>query len=669
MCIFNMTRHSPRIQRLTMVKRARLFKLIGVILPLLALCLLELLLRVCHYGHDLSVFIEYPQDHRYMVFNPDASRRYFSNQAIATTGNIEPFLKEKAPGSLRIFVLGESTTIGYPYFHNGSFHRWLQYRLQRTFPGRTIEVVNLSLTAVNSYTVLGFARELAPYAPDAVLIYTGHNEYYGALGAGSTERVGGNPLVLRSALWLRGQRTFQLLTRAVSGVASWFSPHKDLQGKTRMELMVQDEQIPYGSTVYQRGIDQFGRNMRATLAYLDEHHIPVFLSNLVSNEKDQKPFISAPVDSLRFPGFAQHFALGLQALDDKDTVKALDAFTAAEQVFPGHALCNYYLGRLAYGRGDYGAARVWLDKARELDELRFRAPDTLNGLIASLCADFSNTHLVDTKLAFREASEGGILGDELLLEHVHPNLNGYALMSDVFYRALAAHGVLHPTVEMTFAQLRASMPVTRTDSLMGIYKVWNLKSSWPFSQGIPQDSIRVGTEEEELAFNMAFRHMPWAGAMSDLYDYYIKEHDLEGAKTVMEGLVLEHPTDAAYYEKTGNVCGELRDYPNAIYYFGQAFDKAPSFDKARFLFVLELQMDRPEAALPYLDYAIRNNAQNMDLAPVRFYTDQVIGLRKAYARDSLDATLPARIAEAYRKMGNVDGAAKYESIASSMNTR
>jgi tetratricopeptide (TPR) repeat protein len=652
-----------------MVKRARLFKLISVILPLFALCLLELLLRVCHYGHDLSVFIEYPQDNRYMVFNPDASRRYFSNEAIATTGNIEPFLKEKAPGSLRIFVLGESTTIGYPYFHNGSFHRWLQYRLQRTFPGRTIEVVNLSLTAVNSYTVLGFARELAPYAPDAVLIYTGHNEYYGALGAGSTERVGGNPLVIRSVLWLRGQRTFQLLTHAVSGIASLFAPRKDLQGKTRMELMVRDEQIPYGSTVYRRGIDQFGRNMRATLSYLDAHHIPVFLSNLVSNEKDLTPFISTPVDSLRAPGFTQHFALGLRALGDKDTAKALEAFSAAEQAFPGHALCNYYLGRLAYGRGDYRAARAWLDKARELDELRFRAPDTLNDIIATLCKDFSNTYLVDTRGAFRGASQGGILGDELLLEHVHPNLEGYALMSDVFYRALVSRRVIDTTTGMTYAELRASMPITRTDSLMGVYKVWNLKSNWPFSQGIPQDSIRAGTEEEELAFNMAFRHMPWANAMSDLYDYYIKEHDLLGAKTVMEGLVLEHPTEAAYYEKAGNVCGELRNNADAVYYFGQAFDKAPSFDNARFLFVLELQMDRPEAALPYLDYAIHHNTGNMDLAPVRFYTDQVIGLRRAYARDSSDITLPVRIADAYRKMGNADGAAKYENMVSSMNTR
>jgi tetratricopeptide (TPR) repeat protein len=642
------------------VKRTRLFKIIAVLLPVLALCLLEGTLRLCHYGRDLRLFIPYPPDERYLVFNPDASQRYFSNQDLATTGNVEPFLKEKAPGSLRIFVLGESTTIGYPYFHNGSFHRWLQYRLMRTFPGKTIEVINLSLTAVNSYTVEGFARELADYAPDAVLIYTGHNEYYGALGVGSTERLGGNPAVIHAILWLRGLRTVQLIGRVVSSLGG----HKADAGRTRMEMMVREENIPLHSPLYERGIAQFERNMRQALVVLQAHHIPVFLSNLVSNEKDMQPFISAPVDSVRYPVFAHRFAAGLRALAKLDSTGANRDFEAADSAFPGHALCNYYLGRLAFGRGDTVTAKRRFDLARSLDELRFRAPDTLNTLIAALCQE-TGAHLVDTRAAFENASPGGCIGAGLLLEHVHPNLNGYALMSDVFYRALETQGIVRvpPGQGMSLAQLMAAMPITRVDSLVGVYKIWNLKNTWPFSQGLAQDLIRAGTEEEELAFSMAFRHMPWSTAMSDLYDYYIKEHDLSGARTVMESLVLEHPTEAAYSEKTGNICGELKDYGDAIYYFGKAFREAPTFDIAHYLFVMNLQLDRPEEALPYIDYAIRNNPRNMDLAPVRYYTDQVISLRAAYARDTSNPAALPLIAAAYRKMGNPDAALKYERLA------
>ncbi|HEX3933140.1 MAG TPA: hypothetical protein VHW43_00585, partial [Puia sp.] len=147
--------------------------MVALLLPFLVLFLLEAGLRIFDYGYDTSLFIGYPSDQRYLVLNPNASRKYFTDPAMAPTGNSEPFLKLKAENTSRIFVLGESTTIGYPYFHNGSFHRWLQYRLMRTFPGRSFEIINLSVTAVNSYTVLGFAKELVDYQPDAVLIYSG----------------------------------------------------------------------------------------------------------------------------------------------------------------------------------------------------------------------------------------------------------------------------------------------------------------------------------------------------------------------------------------------------------------------------------------------------------------------------------------------------------------
>ncbi|HZE84949.1 MAG TPA: hypothetical protein VE035_11620, partial [Puia sp.] len=123
-----------------------MFRLIGILIPFLLIFILEVLLRIFHYGDDLSLFMEYPADKTYLVMNPAASKKYFTHQANATTGNIEPFKKEKDGNTLRIFVLGESTTIGYPYFHNGSFHRWLQYRLMHEFPDKNFEIINTSLT-------------------------------------------------------------------------------------------------------------------------------------------------------------------------------------------------------------------------------------------------------------------------------------------------------------------------------------------------------------------------------------------------------------------------------------------------------------------------------------------------------------------------------------------
>jgi tetratricopeptide (TPR) repeat protein len=642
-------------------KKVILFKAISILLSFLILGLLEIALRFFHYGYDLSLFIDYSGDRNYMVFNPNASKKYFSNQEIATVGNSELFKKKKDGNTLRIFVLGESTTIGYPYFHNGSFHRWLQYRLSHSFPDKNFEIINIALTAVNSYTVLGFAREVVDYEPDAVLIYTGHNEYYGALGVGSTENIGGNPRLVNLLLSLRDFRITQLITNLYGNLQNAFASGKAGSGGTRMKLMVADQQIPYQSVLYKRGVEQFRANMNETLELFNKQNIPVFISNLVSNEKDLKPFVSFPVDGLQFPEFKKNFNLGLKALRQKDNYSAYTYFKTADQNYNSHALCEYYLGKLAYNRGDFKRAKAYFSKARDLDGLRFRAPAELNTVIDQLCRTYKNAHLVDTKAAFEANSANGIIGDELILEHVHPDLRGYSILSDVFYEVLKKNNLISVNAEkeMSYNQLVHHMPITNVDSLAGIYTVTRLKKSWPFSEALAVSSIRIESEEDKIAYDLSTKRIEWLEAISRLYTFYSENRDLAKAKTAVEALVLEYPTDVQYYEKAAMLSGELKDYKNAVFYFKKAFEMAPTFDKARFLFVIYLKLDQPTEAIPYLNYAIANNASGMNLGPVKQFAEQVIQLQNAYVRDSANISILNQIANTYFRMDNQDGAAKY----------
>jgi tetratricopeptide (TPR) repeat protein len=406
-----------------------------------------------------------------------------------------------------------------------------------------------------------------------------------------------------------------------------------------MELMVADQQITYGSPLFDRGIRQFETNMDETLEICHRHGIPVLISNLVSNLKDQRPFISVP------PG-----------------TPAADSISA---------LYDYTLGGQAWALGDFAAAKQDYTRAKEMDELRFRAPERLNDIIAGFCQKYDNVHLVDTRAAFEAASDHGIIGKALLLEHVHPNLTGYALMSDAFYRALQQQGLIPAAggKEMDFRQLLAEMPLTRVDSLAGAYKIANLENNWPFSDaghdaGPPsRDALHLSTEEEDLAYAVAFEHLSWEEAMRQLYDYYSKTEDWAKAATVMEGLCLEHPSEAAWYEKTAMLYGKLGESDKAILYFGQAFSREPSFERAHYIFALCLRADRPADAMPYLDYAIANNSAGMNLAPVRDATVEVMRLERQLAKDSADVTLINTISRLYLQMGNKPAALKYNSLA------
>ena len=642
------------------MKKTLLFKIIAVLLPFFIIFLAEVSLRVFKYGNSFDLFVEYPQSPGYLVFNPHASERYFPDKKFATVGNNEFFKKKKDANTIRFFVLGESTSIGYPYFHNASFHRWLLYRLMHTYPDKNFEIINLSLTAVNSYTIKGFAKELINYEPDAVLIYVGQNEYYGVLGVGSTQSIGGSTELVDFILKLRTLKTVQWATNVYQTTVKFFRS-KDIRTEvTRMEMMVGNQQIPFQSELFKRGIDQFLTNMTETLSILNKNKIPVFFSNLIYNEKDLVPFISSDVDDAKCPGFNTEYKSGLEALGKGDSLAAFHLLSGANRIFSGHAGCNYKLGQLEYAKGDFTQAKSYFVHAKEMDELRFRAPEELNKVIANLCSQFPNAHLVDTKTKFENSAENKILGDNLLTDHVHPNLTGFALMSDAFYKSMKSEKMFPEAgTEMSFARLQKEMPITETDSLSGVFRIHNLKSHWPYNDPRYKNGLPVQTIEEQMADKLARNEIKWTEANDNLYAYYMGNKQPEKAEKVAESMVYENTYDPAPYEKVAMVNGQMGREDKAVFYFRKSFELAPSFDKARYLFVIYLKMDHPNESLPFLNYALANNSRGMNLSPIKPLVEQIIQLQKKLGTDAGNVEILNEIAETYLKMENRDGAMKY----------
>lgn len=508
-----------------------MFRTIAVLLPFIFLLLLEGVLRLFGYGHSHALFVKDPKHPGYLVMNRYASEKYFATASNATTGNYELFRQRKTADTYRIFVLGESTTVGYPYMHNGSFHRWLQYRLLQEFPSRNIEVINVALTAVNSYTVLAFGEAVLDYQPDVVLVYTGHNEYYGAQGIGSTSHIGGRPWMVKTILYLRDWKVVQL---AQNTFAVLFPVKKVNTDANLMQRMAADQEIALGSDVYQSGVDQFHDNIQALCQLYSEHKVPLLISNLVSNEKDLPPFVSG-------------------------------TSTAS-------ATAEFNRGRVAYDSSRYDAAAYYFTKAKDLDRLRFRAPSEMNTQLASVVKHFPGVYLVDAHTFFAKHSPHGCLGNETLLEHVHPNLYGYALLSDVFYEALQKAKCLPPSegISLSFDGLLEQMPVTRVDSLFGLYDVMLLKKGWPFLQPIP-DTFKVeGTVEGKLAAALVSKRVSWNQAMDALMEHYQQVHDVIGTQRVAEAVMLEFSTDPLFYQYASQFAASAGDTAKASLYAAKA---------------------------------------------------------------------------------------------------
>ena len=67
--------------------------------------------------------------------------------------------------------------------------------------------------------------------PDLILIYTGHNEFYGALGVGSIQTFGSSRTLINLILYLNKFKITQLVRNSIHWILSLFSSeNKKLSG-------------------------------------------------------------------------------------------------------------------------------------------------------------------------------------------------------------------------------------------------------------------------------------------------------------------------------------------------------------------------------------------------------------------------------------------------------
>ena len=261
------TKKKPKEPRaLTPGKRAA-FIAITIAFPFVLLILLEVSLRLIHYGRDTPLFekaADLPGN--YLQAGHEVAARFFPNEQFPPSPPNDVFLAEKPAHALRVFALGESSTAGFPYPPNAMFSREVADALRDVLPTDTVEVVNLGIAATNTYAIVDFVGEILDQHPDAVMIYAGHNEYYGALGVGSTETLGSFPPFIRLYLKLQRLKTFQLLRNAITGIMSiGHAKSAQDQSPSRMESVARDQQIVLGGKTYLAGKRQFDSNLRIAI--------------------------------------------------------------------------------------------------------------------------------------------------------------------------------------------------------------------------------------------------------------------------------------------------------------------------------------------------------------------------------------------------------------------
>jgi len=486
------------------------------------------------------------------------------------------FTYEQSPNTYRIFCLGGSTTAGFPYGLNISFPDFLYDRLNTLFPDRNIEVINLGLSAVNSYTVLDFVHELIEYQPDLLIIYMGHNEFYGAFGVGSTESLGRNRNIVKLYLSLRKLKLFMALRdglvslKTLLGRAHAVTP----RDRTLMEVMVKEKYIPLDSQDYRVARRNFRANLEEIIDVAQKHHVGLIVSTLVSNLKDFEPFHSMfrkGISEGTQREWQQTFEECWRQERAGNLTAALEWYKRALIIDRSPAIVHYRLGKCWEALGSYPIARQAYERALDLDALRFRAPGEFNRIIVEVCQN-KGVPVVDMEAAFAQQSKHGIIGSELITEHLHPNVEGYFLMGKVFCEALADHGFLAAKsawrwdLNKSDEQFRRLSGVTPLDVEIGNLRIERLTEHWPFKQKValraandPVDEARI----REIAQDWYDRNLPWNDAHYQMARYYIEKRAYEEADAEYHAVMKVMPWNYYPYFKLGDLYALQKKYNEA----------------------------------------------------------------------------------------------------------
>ena len=556
-------------------KEPFIFYIIMWLIPILILVFVEMGLRIAGYGNEFQLFKKVDTYVPGMLYvNPEISHKYFGNTKAPVFQQDIGFQEKKPEDSFRVFVLGGSSTQGFPYARNASFPAHLQRHLDLMYPNRVIEVVNLGASAINSYTLLDILPQVLEQSPDLILIYAGHNEYYGALGPGSTQL--GSPRLVRFYLYLKNFRIVQWIENLLSGSP----PENSGEDTSLMQEMIAQSSIGLGSDIYQKGIDQFDYNLNSILKKIKKSNVPVVIGTVSSNLSGHPPFNSDQADSAGLTA-SDHFALGEERLL-KDSIAAKSHFI----------------------------------QAKELDGLRFRAPEEINEIIHSKAKEYS-IPLVDIDSIFNRNSFGSVVGDNLMCDHLHPNRQGYFLMSKSFLQAMLKQGYLtSKSSEKTNFKplpdsiLQSAFPYTQFDSLVDQRLLLTGLGRYPFVPAGSPNPYQDILDNDGLAHKIT--------ALSDvdsIRSIVAGEHLIKGDtiafRKEMKVFMSYFPVKEQPYLKTINYLIENRLADKAYpIIFEELQELKESRSKTKMIGLYYKYIQNYELAKSYLEKAIQDSSED-----------------------------------------------------------
>lgn len=422
----------------------------------------------------------------------------------------ERFPATKAADEFRVFVVGGSTVQGRPFSIETSFARYLEMSLNRAAPDVRWRVVNCGGISYASYRLVPIVEECVRYEPDLIIVCTGHNEYLEFATYAAARQ---STAVTTAYRFFDRLQSFRLLERGVS-----FVLQKGQRASSIATLPTEVDAL----LDHQGGLEEYTRskidrdqvvagfrdNLNRMAETAAEAAVPMLVVRPPSNLADCPPFKSEFTSSTSAQSRAEIQHLLTDAADllsSGDTIQAQAAVRQLQTVTQrdsGFALGWYQLGRALLNQRRYQEAAEAFQRACDEDICPLRMTTALSGVMWEVIESRGLSSL-DADGLLAESARYGIVGDSVLVDHVHPSFQGHLAIAFALVAEMTDEGWVTPT-EWTWRRDAKADFETHLQSLDDLYflrgrqmlsvlKVWaaGRADGTPLHSGGPEDSLEA----------------------------------------------------------------------------------------------------------------------------------------------------------------------------------
>jgi hypothetical protein len=527
---------------------------------------LEIILRVTNYGIITEPYIKVKDKEGYFTENSYYINKFhvgFINEAESESRDL--FSSKKSENLLRAFVVGGSTAQGFPELSNYSFGKITEVALNNIDLKNKFEIHNISYSAMSSYFVRDTAKKLLKFKPDFLVIYSGHNEYYGTFGIQS----GKSHLKKLIYLYLKDFKIFQLILN-ISGVEKANKIKKT--NKSLMETLLRNK-FEKNDELDSIVSENFIKNIEYVLKTYKRRNIPVIIINPASNLIDMPPFIGK--DDELYKDIIRGY---YEAVMDKN-IKKIESYYNLYANDDKQNANIVFLNGVSSLILKYDSYIDYFVKAKDMDLAPFRARTNLQNNLRDFYKNnktkYPNMNYIDLEGEIYDHIGINALSNLLFYDQLHLNFNGNIFLS---YLIIAKIFNLYGIEENKYADVirildeikgdRKLIKYTDLNELLLYRSLSSLYKNPPFKDmSIPYRNM-VNISENNKIYN----------------DKELLKKIFDNSSNMSYTIVIEYLIDNNMYKEALDYTDSLKFvYPGfygVYYYIGQIYEKTGEMEKA-----------------------------------------------------------------------------------------